>query len=251
MEVGQLALDLIINLLADVIYTGVDTKALPYFQRRKIERRIEDATAEVVEPLLPFLTQENIPEDKQHRLIETCVDELRPFTKKPEPLFRGALNGQKIFDELYAGRQLPQTVTEDGLRDVYALLFPRIATLLCQIPAAVKDWESQAWSENYRRLDEIVAELRGVFAAVDDLSSAPSRGADELLATVRRALAQKTRLELDLTGLRVDRPLAGKFDDFFVHPEIKEIVKGDKRFRGSPGIRMKPWRSSQAPAGEP
>ncbi len=229
LELGQLALDLVINLLAGVIQDVASYKALPFFERRRIERRIEDAIAEVVEPLLPFLAQEKIPEDKQRRLIETCVDELRPFTENPERLFQGSLDGQKIFEELYANRDLPQVVIEDGLKDIYALLCPRIATLLCKIPAAVKDWENEAWSENYRRLDEIIVQLRRLFSIVDELAVSPSRQADETLSMVRRSLAQKVRLELDLTGLRADRPLAGKFDDFFVHPEIKEVTKDEKK----------------------
>jgi hypothetical protein len=228
-ELGQLALDLIINLLAGVIQEGVSYKALPFFERRKIERRIEDAIAEVVEPLLPFLAQEKIPEDKQRRLIQTCVDELRPLTRNPERLFQGSLDGQKIFEELYANRDLPQVVIEDDLKDIYTLLCPRVATLLCKIPAAVKDWENEAWSENYRRLDEITTQLRKLFSIVDELATSPSRQADEILSIVRRSLAQKIRLELDLTGLRADRPLAGKFDDFFVHPEIKEITKDENK----------------------
>lgn len=222
MELGEFALNIIINLLSSVMYEGTDYATLPYFQRRKIKRRIEDATAEVVEPLLPFLAQERIPEDKQRRLISTCVEELRPLTENPEQLFQGSLNGQKIFDNLYANRNLPQVVIEDGLKDVYTLLCPRIATLLCKIPVAVKDWESEAWSENFRRLDDITSQLRTLFNRVDELAASPSQEADTTLTLVRRTLAQKIRLELDLTGLRADRPMAGKFDDFFVHPQIKE-----------------------------
>jgi hypothetical protein len=178
---------------------------------------------------LPFLSHENIPEDKQRRLIETCVEELRPLTQKPELLFQGSLNGQKIFDELYANRDLPEVIIEDGLKDIYTLLCPRIATLLCKIPATVKDWESEAWSENYRRFDEITTQMRNLFSRVDKLATLPSREADETLSVVRRALAQKIGFELDLTGLRADRPLAGKFDDFFVHPEIKQQIVEDEK----------------------
>ncbi|MCT7953338.1 hypothetical protein NG798_26415 [Ancylothrix sp. C2] len=196
MDLGAFALSIITNLLSSVISEGTNYSALPFFQRRKIERRIEDATAEVVEPLLPFLAHEGISEDKQHRLIETCVEELRPLTKKPEQLFQGSLNGQKIFDDLYTNRDLPQVVIEDGLKDVYTLLCPRIATLLCKIPVAVKDWESEAWSENFRRLDEITSQLRTLFNKVDELAAAPSRDADATLTVVRRTLAQKIWLEL-------------------------------------------------------
>lgn len=219
-DLGEFALNIVMELLANVIQEGANYTALPYFQRRKIERRIEDATAEVVEPLLPFLAQEGIPEDRQRRLIQVCIDELRPLTRQPERLFQGSLNGQKIFEELYAERDLPQVVIEDGLKDIYTLLCPRIATLLCKMPTAVKDWESEAWSENFRRFDEMTTQMRALFNRVDELAISPTREADEILTTVRRTLAQKIRLELDLTGLRADRPLAGRFDDFFVHPCI-------------------------------
>ena len=228
-ELGQFAFNVIVGLLTGVIQEGVKYKALPFFERRRIEGRINDAVAEMVEPLLPFLAQEKISEDKQRRLIQACVDELGLLTSNPEPLFQGSLDGQKIFDQLYASRELPQVVIEDGLKDIYTLLCPRIATLLCKIPVAVKDWENEAWSENYRRLDEITTQLHQLFSTVDELAISPSRQADEILSITRRSLAQKVRLELDLTGLRADRPLEGKFDDFFVHPEINKKVPKKKQ----------------------
>lgn len=224
MGLGEFAFGLIIELVGAAIEAGVSYAAVPYFTRRRIESRVADATAEVVEPMLPFLTQEGVSEDKQRRLIQTCVEELRPVTERAELLFQGSLNGQKIFDILYKDRELPQTVVEDGLRDVYVLLFPRIATLICKIPAAVKDWESEAWAESYRRLDEITGELRALFIKIDALTAQPAREADETLLTVRRTLTQKISLEMELTGLRADKPVAAKFDDLFIHPIIKRIV---------------------------
>ncbi|MCA6597796.1 MAG: NACHT domain-containing protein [Pseudanabaena sp. M046S1SP1A06QC] len=225
MELGEFTLGIITNLLSSIIYDGI--KSQPYFQRRKIERRVEDATAEIVEPLLPFLKNEGISEDKQRRLIETCVDELSPLAKNPELLFQGSLNGQKIFEDLYTNRDLPQVVVEDGLKDVYTLLCPRIATLICKIPAAVKDWENEAWSENFRRFDEITDQLRTLFHKVDELATSSSQDTDALLTRVRQVLAQKIRFNLDLTGLRGDSPSIGKFDDFFIHPQIREAVIDD------------------------
>lgn len=225
MGIAEFALGIIGNLIANVIQAGIDLSAQSFFERRRILRRVEDATAEVVEPLLPFLENERISEDKQRRLIQTCVEELKPFTENPAPLFQGSLDGQKIFDNLYANRELPQVIVEDGLKEIYSLLFPRIATLLCKIPVAVKDWENEAWSENFRRFDEIAKQMRSLFYRVDELGVQPAREADETLSVVRRASAQIVGFDLDLTGLRADKPLAGKFDDFFVHPEIRRTLK--------------------------
>ncbi len=212
-----------IELLGGAIQAGVSYAGLPYFTERRIRRRVEDATAEVVEPLLTFLSHERISEDKQFRLFQTCVEELRPLTEKPELLFQGSLNGQKIFENLYDDREFPQVILEDGLKDIYALLGPRITTLLCRIPAAVKDWESEAWTENFSRLDEVANQLSALFSKVDELTTRTPKETDEVLTRVRRTLAQKIGFDLDITGLRADQPQAGKFDDYFVHPEIVQV----------------------------
>lgn len=118
LELGQFALDVVSGLVTEVIQGGVNYAALPYFERRKISRRIEDAVAEVVEPLLPFLNHEGVSEDKQRRLIQTCVDELSQLTDNSEKLFQGSLNGEKIFEGIYQDRELPSVVIEDGLKDI-------------------------------------------------------------------------------------------------------------------------------------
>ena len=45
----------------------------------------------------------------------------------------------------------------------------------------------------YRRFDELTTQMRSVFTRVDELATSPSKGADETLTTVRRALAQTVR----------------------------------------------------------
>lgn len=228
MELSSFAFGVIKNLLMLVIRETVQYDVQKFFEQRRIERRIEDSIADAVEPLIPFLSNENISEDKQRRLIQTCADELKPFTKSPERLFHGSLNGQKIFEELYAERDLPEVVIEDDVKEIYSLLCPRVATLLCKIPAAVKDWENEAWSENFRRFDEITNELAKIYITVDTIATSSTKRADDVLINVRRAISQKIRLELDLTGLRADRPYEGKIDDFFIHPSISQQVEEDK-----------------------
>jgi hypothetical protein len=222
MSLEEFALNLIVELVGGSVFEGIQYKTSSILDRRKIERRVKFAVEEVVDPLLPFLTQEHVPEEKNRRLIEACIEELRPLTKQTERLFHGSLDGQKIFDELYKESPFPQVVVEDGVENIYAILFPRIATLICKLPVAVKDWESEAWSENYRRFDDLKHHLVTLLSKVDGLTTAPTREADELLAIVNRTLSQKARFQIDLTGLRGDYPFSGKFDDFFVQPELEQ-----------------------------
>jgi hypothetical protein len=214
-DLGKIAFELVSDLIWGAIKDGLKSSSLDYFQVRKIKSRVEDATAEVVQDIKPFLDQEKIPTEKQKHLIETCVGELKPFAENPAELFKGSLDGQTIFDSLYKDKKLPHVIVEDDLKETYSLLFPRIATLLCKIPAAVKGWENEAWSENYRRFDEIAQQMKVLFARVDEMASYPERSADATLNLLRRTLSQKVGLQMDLTGLRADQPYSGKFDDFF------------------------------------
>ncbi|HZJ23062.1 MAG TPA: hypothetical protein VFD54_07120, partial [Anaerolineales bacterium] len=80
-DLGKLAFDLVSKLILGVVQGGLKTTTLDFFEKRKIERRVEDATADVIQGVVPFLEQEKISPEKQQRLIETCVDELKPFTR--------------------------------------------------------------------------------------------------------------------------------------------------------------------------
>lgn len=217
---GEFVVDIIKDLITNIIEKKLSNSTLDYFKIRKIKSRIEDVIADVVETLVPFFANEGIDEERQYRLITTCVDELKHLTSKPELFFQGSLDGQKIFEEFYTNNGLPNVIAEDGLSDIYALLFPRIATLVCKIPEVINNWQNEAWAENFKRFDEITFDLQKLIYTVDELKVTPDRQIDGKLNHIRRALAQKIRFDLDLTGLRADRPLAGKFDNFFVHPEI-------------------------------
>jgi hypothetical protein len=225
LDIGLFIWESITGLINNVISDLLITSTLTGLERKDITRRVEQATSEVVKTLIPFLEQERIPIEKQERLISTCIEELKPFTNNPQDLFRGSLDGQKIYDLLYHDRKLPDVILEDDLKDTYALLFPRIATLLCKIPSAIKDWENEAWAENYRRLDDVVVQIKNLFVQVDSLANQPRIIADSTLNKLKRNLSQKVGIQMDITGLRADQPYSGKFDDFFVLPVITKIEK--------------------------
>ena len=132
------------------------------------------------------------------------------------------MNGEKLFEDKYRNKLLPQEIIEVELTDIYSLLFPRIATIICTIPEAIRYWENEAWSENFTRLDEIALQLQKLFAIVNELDSHAAQS-DEFLTMLRKSRAQKIGLDLDVTGLRADTIVKGKFDDFFVHPAIRLV----------------------------
>lgn len=223
MSLSESIFSVVINLISSAIYDQIDS--LEFFQKRKIKSHVESAVAEVVEPLLPFLENEGIPRDKQLRLVEICAKELSPLIRDKKALFQASLNGQKVFDCIYEDKLLPQVVVEDGLQDVYVLLCPRIAALLGSIAVATEDWQYEAWSENFRRLDDISDQIKALFIKVDELATKPTQATDELLSRVRRVCLQSIGFELDLSGLRDSDFQSASLDDIFVHPTFRTKVE--------------------------
>jgi hypothetical protein len=73
MDIGELTVSLVVNLLSSIIYDTSKLGSVPYFQRRRILKKVEDTTADAIEPLIPFLENEGISFDKQRRLVQVCM----------------------------------------------------------------------------------------------------------------------------------------------------------------------------------
>lgn len=219
LEMAAFAFGTLSSLLATAITKGVSYSTIPFLRRRKVTNQIDDAIADSEDQLIRSFEAEGLSEAHQRLLLQTCADELRPVAENYQELFSGSLNGQKIFEDMYATRDFPETINTRELRDAYALLCPRVATLLATMPSAIKDWEVQAWAENYKRLDNVVERLGAIYTRVNEMASGSDRRADETLIRVRRDMAQRVEM-LDLTGLRGDEPQSGRLQDLFVHPTI-------------------------------
>lgn len=220
-DLGALIFEKVRTLVIDAVKKRVSYEAESFLTKRKIENELEKSVLRVVEPLVPFLTNEKVSVAQQRLLIETCTAELRPLVEEPSRIFEGSLDGQKVVDHLYAGRELPKAIQEEGLQSTYSLLLPRIANLICSFPPAVKAWQIEGWKEGFKRLDQITHVLRDVSLKVDEIAAQPSSDTDRLLIRFRHTIIQRAQFKLELTGLRPDRLIeTGNIEDFFVLPAL-------------------------------
>ena len=54
-DIAEFTFDILMDMLSAIIYDISKVEMLPFLQRRKIIKKVEDATANVIEPLIPFL----------------------------------------------------------------------------------------------------------------------------------------------------------------------------------------------------
>ena len=225
LEVGALLFEGIKKIVFTAISKRVVIAGENFLTRRRIESRIDDSIAQVVEQLVPFFENEHLSDQKRQVLISNCTHELTEILKDPKEIFAASLDGQKVFDRRYENGRLPQGIRDEGLEDLYALVFPQVANLICAFPPAIEQWKIEGYREGFRRLDEIAATLSGVASKLDQLASKDSQGSDILLNRVRQSLTQRVEFQLDLTGLRGDRPDAVPLEKCFVVPELLRVVE--------------------------
>lgn len=226
MEISALLFEAVKKLVFTAISKKVSYQAEKFLLKRKIESHIEDSVAKVVEQLLPFFENEKITSLRRELLIHVCNIELNEILKSPQELFASALDGQKIFDRRYQLGILPTEILEEGLKDTYAAVFPQIANLICAYPVAVDQWRIEGYRDNFRRLDEIAITLGNVAIKLDGIATRDQNERDLLRARLRKFLAQRVEFQLDLTGLRGDRPDAVPLEKCFIVPAMEGHKKG-------------------------
>lgn len=214
----------VLELVLEAVKARVEYTSESYFVQRRIKSQIENAVAQVVEPLLPFLKLEGLDEGRQQLLVETCVREMRELLREPSKLFQASLDGAKLFQQFYAGRSYPEEIRDERLEGIYERVGPQIGSLLCEIPLVVGEWKREKWREDYRRLDEIALQLRKFFERFDAETKAATRESDDVLRRLRQTLELRVRMQVDLAGLRTEQPLVGKLAQLFVHPELVGVL---------------------------
>ena len=84
MGIDDFLLSVVASLIATSISTPIDNGVIGLLERRRIQRRMDAAIDELIQPITHFLTQEKITEDQQRLLIEACQNELKPIVENPE-----------------------------------------------------------------------------------------------------------------------------------------------------------------------
>jgi valyl-tRNA synthetase len=100
-EIAAFIFEQVKSVVLDAVKKQVGYEAESYFTKLRIEHELQKSVARVVEPLVPFLTNEKVSELQQQLLIETCTSELHHFIEEPSRIFEASLDGEKVYQLLY------------------------------------------------------------------------------------------------------------------------------------------------------
>ncbi len=190
-----------------------------FLVKRRVRNAVEKAVISVAQPMEAFLRNEKISIEKQQLLVAACERELNLLVLEPRRLFAGSLNGARLFDEIYGGKQLPAEIREEGLERIYTSMLPQILQVFCGLLPVFDLWKLEGFQEQFHRLDEIAQRLSEVLSKLQTTEDRSTGEAGTLLGDLRRVLRQRDAL-MDLTALRSDAMRTCKFEDLYVQPYL-------------------------------
>lgn len=216
----EILFDLLKMTVAKVVAKQVSVQVDNFFIKRRITAKIESAVANVLESLTPFFAAEKLSSEDQKILFEVFSHEIDSILESPAQIFQSSLDGQKLYDAVYAEGKLPPQILALSLEHIYSLLFPQLANLVFALPPIISQWQAEGFRESFRRLDDITVTLELIGKRLEASSEAAHSSPDRLLGRVRQNLLQRVEFHLELAGLRGDRPDALPLEKLFVEPEV-------------------------------
>lgn len=235
-------MELLFEILKNVVAKALARQAVlnteSFFQRRRVLAKIEETIATVLESLAPFFLTEKIDEDGQRVIFEVFQREIDRVLEEPAEIFEASFDGQKLYDKVYANGNLPRDVVDFQLEQVYSLVFPQLSNLIFALPPIVSQWKAEGYRENFKRLDDISQTLGSIGRKLDASSEAVQLGQDKLLARIRQNISQRVDFQLELTGLRGERPDALPLEKLFVEPEVIPLDEKKERKKKLDGERQ-------------
>jgi hypothetical protein len=197
-------------------------KKLKPIEQFRIEQSIESAFAEVWESLDPFFKSEHVGENQREIVASTCGSELHPFVNDVSLLLRGSLDGEKLFEQIRFASPFPQAIRDENLEQVYRMVFPLVASVVCRAPVIIEQIEEKSLGEVLSRFDQLKEQVSNVSSGIAQLRHEPQKRADELYGRVLQQALKKVLLGVEVTGLYGDSPLKQAKEEMFVLPSIEE-----------------------------
>ena len=100
-EIAAFIFEQVKSVVLDAVKKQVGYEAEGFFTKLKIQTELDKSVGRVVEPLVPFLTNEKVSEAQQRILVQTCTSELDRVVQEPSSVFEASLDGEKLFQQLY------------------------------------------------------------------------------------------------------------------------------------------------------
>ena len=155
----------VLEKIADLVFEAVKAGVVqPLVEQHKVKNRVRRPLPRRCSRCLLILIWKRFPRRNRQGWWRNVSAACARLPSNRNGCFAARSTGRpsssSFTQRLSRSKNLPEVIREDGTEGLYSLLIPRIADLICKVPAAVKDWESLSVKETLHRLDEVGEEQR-------------------------------------------------------------------------------------------
>jgi len=222
-------LDKLFDIILNYFSLKLSYKQESYFTRKRIDAEIQRSLSHVLSSFEPFFESENISEEKQKILIDCCANELKEVLSKPDTVFKSSFSVSKLVESMYPKGSFPQEICEEDLTNIFSVVFSGIIRIVLSYPPILEEWKHEKYKDDTRRFDIIAEELKNILMVLTKTTEANSLNSDKLLTRVKTTLLAQDMFNIEISGLRGERPDAIKMDKCFIIPHLEQYIEDTRR----------------------
>ena len=221
-------MELVLDKLIDIILIYFSQKwsygSESIFTRKRISAEIQRSLMQVISEFEPFFVSENISEVKQKILLECCGRELKKVLAEPDIVFKNSINVTKLMESIYPKGSYPQEICDEDLNSLFSVVFSGIMKAVLSYSPVLEAWKLEKYKDDARRFDTIAEGVKNILRELVKTTEANSLNTDKLLTRVKTTLFTQGMFNIEISGLRGERPDAVQMDKCFILPQIELIM---------------------------
>lgn len=199
-------------------------RPLNFFERRKINSKIDEIVAAVMEPTAGFFEAEQLSESDVSLISNEVTICVKWITENQEFAFSRGLEGDIITRDLLIEKPLP--INSEAVSShpaAFETLLRACIDLAVRVPPIFVEWEKSSFQAVFRQTEEIKGTLSSIYTKMKEVTSAQGVPIGTFEKIVNHRAAQKV-LKISIHGLRQSNVPQAELDSLFVFPKFVELI---------------------------
>ncbi len=226
-------IEFLLGTAASLLATAIDRVLIEQpsrWVRRQVDRRIEDLTDAVIEPMVEYFKQEGIDEETTKLIAKEAETPVRLLIETSDEMIARGLDVNAITAYILEEKlDRNASMIAEEYPAPFATMLRAYVDLAVRTPPLFADWEQKQFAATYQKLREFEATLARIYGDMRKVAERHERG-EALIDRIIAHEAGQLALKMSMHGLRSSELPQTDIDNLFILPHFAErkLVKKGK-----------------------
>lgn len=219
--IAELLLGLASSLTASAVEGQLKGK-LGYFERKKVEAKINEIVIAVMEPVATFLEREGIPLPHIKAISGSAKEITKWIISNPDFAFSRGLESDTITRDILSGqaKEFDLTIISE-YPAAFETLLRSLIDLVVRVPPVFSEWERASFQAVFKQTEEIKGALSSIYSMMERITSNQNSYPNTFERVTNHRAASKA-LRMSIHGLRQSAVPQAEIDALFIFPSFCE-----------------------------